>query len=140
DGTLLGWDVQHLKSIPPFETLPLRVTGVEFFPDSQSLLSINADGTVSLWNLPLLQESERLDALGHNVSRVLLSPDGSRLYAGVGHGAINVLDWPTRLVITNLFTAHDEWRGSGPGPGGPPGWGGPGSSTGPIALLNRGKI
>jgi YVTN family beta-propeller protein len=121
DGTLFGWDLQRPRQIEPFETFPIRVSSVEFFPDGQSMLSANADGTVSLWNVTSLQEAERLTALGTNVTRILLSPDGSRLYAANWGDGIKVLDWPTRLVITNISTASEPRRRPGPrgGPGGP---------------------
>jgi eukaryotic-like serine/threonine-protein kinase len=160
DGTIFGWDLEHLRSTDAFETLPRRVTSVEFLPDSQGMLSVNEeDGSVSLWTLDPLRESERLDGLGPNVTRIVLSPDGSRLYAGTHQGAIQVLDWATRLVITNLPGIPDRFRWRGPdgppggprggGPPGPPGAGGPPGGPpgrpgmrdrrGPIALVDGGR-
>jgi WD40 repeat protein/serine/threonine protein kinase len=133
DGTLFGWDLQALKPKAPFETVPGRITSVEFFPDSRAMLSANANGSVSLWNPDSLQEHEVIANLGTDVARILISPDGTRVYAGTRQGGLRVLDWATRLVITNL--AGGAGYGRRPGPGGPP----PGGSFGPVGLVDNGR-
>lgn len=133
DGTLFGWDLQAVKPKAPFETVPGRITSVEFFPDSRGMLSANANGSVSLWNPDSLEEHEVITNLGTDVARLLISPDGTRVYAGTRQGGLRVLDWATRLVITNL--AGGAGPGRRPGPGGPP----PGGSFGPVGLVDDGR-
>ena len=126
DGTILAWDLDNLQRKEPYETMP-AVSSVEFFPDSRGLLTVNADRSVSLWNAATLQRIEPVRALGNDVTRLLISPDGKRVYAGTGQGGIQVLDWATRLIITNLTAGPSSGRRP-MGPGGPLG---PGASGGP---------
>jgi WD40 repeat protein/serine/threonine protein kinase len=103
DGTLFGWDAERIKQKRQFETLPIPVGSVEFFSDSQGMLAVNRrDGTVNLWNTANLKEIEPVAVLGRGITRVLISPDRSRLFAGTRQGEIKVVDWATRLVITNV--------------------------------------
>jgi WD40 repeat protein/serine/threonine protein kinase len=136
DGTLFGWDVERTERKKSFETLPTRVSSIEFTADNQRMFSVNLDGTVSLWNSGTLQEIERIAALGTGITRLLVSADGSRLFAGTRDGEIKVLDWASRLVITNLAAASG--RGFGP-PGRGPGPPGRGSFAGPVALVDHGR-
>ena len=132
DGTIFGWDLQGVKRKEPFETLPVPVTGIAFFPGARGMLSINSDGTVSHWDPATLKELEQVGALGSGVTSLLLSPDGARLYAGTWQGGVRVLDWATRLVITNLAGSDRHGR--------PPGLGGrPGADVGPIGLVDNGR-
>ena len=131
DGTLFGWDAQQTERQKSFQTIPVPVAGIEFLPDSRSLLSVNSDGTVSLWDSKVLEEKERIAALGSDITRVVVSPDGGRLYAGTREGGIRVLDWDTRLVVTNLDAP--------PRRAGPPGPGWPGPSGGLVALVDGGR-
>lgn len=133
DGTLFGWDAERIEHKKPFDTLPIPIASIEFFPGGQAMLSVNGDGTVSLWDLGTLHESERISALGNRVTRLLVSTDGVRLYAGTQDGEIKVLDWATRLIITNL--AGFQGRGfpnTGRFPGG-------GSPSGPVGLADDGR-
>jgi len=101
------------------------------------MLSLNTDGTVSLWDAATFQETERITALGSEVARLIVSPDGARLYAGTRQGEIQVLDWTARLVITNL----PGFSGRG-FPGGPPGhasFGGRNFAFGPVGLIDNGR-
>ncbi|MBI4657711.1 MAG: serine/threonine protein kinase [Verrucomicrobia bacterium] len=142
DGTLFGWAGETTEGKKPFETLPIPVARIEFFPDGKRMMSVNSDGTVSLWESATLEEVERLSALGNEVTQVVVSPDGSRLYAATGGSEIKVLDWATRLVITNVGGVPGRRFPMGPGgrfgpgsppggPGGPRGRGGPGGPGGP---------
>lgn len=140
DGTLFGWDAEQIQRKKSFETLPTPVASVEFLPNSEGMLTVNAsDGSVSLWDWATLQEKERLSVLGHRVTRIITSPDGMRIYAGYQDGEIKVLDWPTRAVITNLPSPVVSGRGfpgrGFPGPGRFPGR----SASGPIALIESGR-
>jgi WD40 repeat protein len=102
DGTLFGWDPERGESKRTFATLPCLITHVDFFPDGHSFVSANTDGTVSAWDSTTLRERERISALGTENECILISPDGARLYATSRHGQITVLDWATRLIVTNL--------------------------------------
>ena len=102
DGTLFGWHPQEVKPRERFETLPVPIEAFDFLPDGQGMLSVNAAGTVSLWDLGTLEETETVAALGSDVHRLLISPDGTRVFAGTRSGELEVLDWATRLVVTNL--------------------------------------
>ena len=96
EGELLGWDLEHLEPRRRFETLPTTVADFCFLPTSREILTVNADGTVGLWNTDTLQQEESITALGSNVHELLVSPDGKLLVASTrGHG-LRVLDWTTR--------------------------------------------
>ncbi|MBI2947740.1 MAG: protein kinase [Verrucomicrobia bacterium] len=137
DGTLFGWAADSSVRKRPFETLPVSVASVEFFPGSQRMLSVNTNLTVSVWNLATLEEVERIAALGNDIVRVLVSPDGARVYASTFGGEVKVLDWATRLMMTNLGgPAGRSGRFGQGGPGGPPG--GPGGRRGPGGPGGRG--
>jgi WD40 repeat protein len=45
---------------------------------------------------------EVLRSLGPDVRRLLVSSDGTRVYAKTGKDSVKVLDWPTRQVIATL--------------------------------------
>lgn len=149
DGTLFGWDAERTERRKPFAILPNRVADIEFFPDGHAMLSINTNGTVSVWDPATLHERERIAELGSGVQHILVSPDGARLYAGARGGQIKVLDWGTRLVLTNLSANPGRSVGLGPGgrggvespggPGGPRGPGGPGGSSGLVGLVDNGR-
>lgn len=139
DGTLFGWDLQALKPKAPFETVPAGVISLEFFPGSKGMLSVNTDGSVSLWNPDLLEQHEVIGSLGTDVASILISPDGTRVYAGTRSGGLRVLDWATRLVITNLSGNIGHGRRPGPGPGPGPGGPQPGGFFGPIGLVDNGR-
>jgi len=134
DGTIFGWSTKTGARKKSFDTLTSPVRSVEFFPDSQRMLTVNSNRTVSAWNLTTLQEVEPVPALGDDISRVLVSPDGARVYAHTSGGGVKVLDWATRLMITNLGGGRGRWFGPG-GPGGP---GGRGSRSGMFALVDQG--
>ncbi|HVR36080.1 MAG TPA: hypothetical protein VMS21_09560, partial [Methylomirabilota bacterium] len=102
DGRLLGWDADNPGRNPPFTLLPVPVSGVEFFPDGQTFLTVDRDGFVTVWDSTTLRERERLPGAASPVNRVLVSNDGSRVFIGTRESGLQVLDWATRLVITNL--------------------------------------
>ncbi|MBI4664216.1 MAG: protein kinase [Verrucomicrobia bacterium] len=135
DGTLFGWDAQ--RAVEPkhsFRALPIPVAGIEFLPAQRGMLSVNADGTVSLWDPITLLESERIAALGDRVARLVVSPDGTRLYAGTDEGEIKVFDWAAHFVVTNW--RGTTWRGLPPRPG----FRGRDSAVGPVGQAEGGRI
>jgi WD40 repeat protein len=66
------------------------------------MLSVDPDGYVALWDSQTLQVTESLNTLGPGVEQLLISSDGTRVFAGTRRGEVIVLDWPTRQVITTL--------------------------------------
>jgi WD40 repeat protein len=108
DGTILGWDADDVEPKQRFETLPVAVRDLQFLPDGGQMLSVNADGTVTLWDARTLQATETISALGDDVTDLLIDPNGARLFAAVRGGTLKVLDWATRLVITDLKPGGDR--------------------------------
>src|SRR5205807_6748653 len=51
---------------------------VRFLPDSESFVSVNHDGSVSLWDARELTEIERISKLGSDNGSCVISPDGRR--------------------------------------------------------------
>ena len=102
DGTLFGWDLAEMKHQLPFETLPVPVISLDFLPGRAGILSVNADGTVTLWDQDTLQEEASLDALGDNIHRLLVSPDGRTVMASTWQGQLKVLDLTTRRMTREL--------------------------------------
>jgi WD40 repeat protein/serine/threonine protein kinase len=102
DGTLFGWDTERIVHTKQFETLPRPIRSMEFLEEGQALLSVNVDGTVSLWDGTTLQEKATLAALGSQVTQVLMSPDETSVVASTGQGELKILDWPTGQVIRNI--------------------------------------
>ncbi|MFO1498610.1 MAG: protein kinase [Verrucomicrobiota bacterium] len=133
DGSIFGWDLEQVEHRDAFAALAKPLNSIEFFPDSRTFLSANPDGSVSLWDATTLRETEQVPELT-NVGRLLISPDGLRVYAGTDSGAIQVLDWSTRLIVTNLATATAGAFRAGPGGRGPFR-----HHHGPLGLVNGGR-
>ena len=66
------------------------------------MLTVDAEGRVELRDSQSLQTVESLDMLGSKVKQLLVSSDGSRVFAETTRGEVKVLDWPTRQVIRTL--------------------------------------
>lgn len=99
DGTLFGWDTERIVHTKQFETLPRPIRSMEFLEEGQELLSVNVDGSVSLWDGTTLHEKATLAALGNQVTQLLMSPDETRVIASTRQGVLKVLDWTTGQVI-----------------------------------------
>lgn len=128
DGSLFGWDCQHLQTRSPFEVLPRHVSTIEFLPHSRQMISINQDQSLSVWNTATLHELEQLPLPRNRPERVVISPDGARVYFGGRDGRIAVFDWASRTVLTNLTLKVE-----------PNFWPGPGADDHLIALVDRGR-
>jgi WD40 repeat protein len=88
----------------------VRRFGFAFAPDSQSFITTDREGWLAVYDSRSLQVVEPLPALGSNNWGVALSPDGRLLAAGQASGQINICDWKTRAVITNVTTPF-RWFG-----------------------------
>jgi WD40 repeat protein len=98
----MGWDTKRVQRRNRFETLPIPVAQLVFLPDTGDMLSVDQDGYVTLWDSQTLQMEESLNTLGPGVEQLLISSDGTRVFAGTRGGEVIILDWPSRQVITTL--------------------------------------
>jgi len=110
DGTLFGWDLERIGHQTPFETLPISIRTLDFLAEGQGTLTVNTDGTVTLWDSATLAEAESLTALGSDIDQLLVSADETRIVASTGTGDLKILAWPTRQIIKE-GPGHPEWRG-----------------------------
>ncbi|HOC01264.1 MAG TPA: protein kinase [Verrucomicrobiota bacterium] len=104
DGTVRYWD-PNAKPTDAYAPLPgkIRPFGLAFLPDSKSFLVVTRpEGGVEQRDATTLQETERLSFLGTNHVTVDLSGDGRWLALGDTNGSIQVWDFPSRRLATNL--------------------------------------
>ncbi len=102
DGTVLAWNANQVPRLSRFDSLPVPVTQLAFMPESDSFLSVDTYGNSTLWDSETMQPIEVVTSLGQDVRKLLVSSDGSRVYATTLGGGIRLLDWPTRQVIATI--------------------------------------
>jgi WD40 repeat protein len=79
DGSILAWNAKHVERRNRFNTLPISVSQIAFVPNSRELFADDPDGNVTVW------DSEALQPLGveasprHEVKKLFVSPDGTRV-------------------------------------------------------------
>jgi WD40 repeat protein len=102
DGSVLCWNLDDPPNRRTYLELPVQVQQIVFFPTSNEMLSVGFDGRVRLWSMDRmdqLDKSEPIDGFGSSITRLVIAPDGSRVYASTRRGEILAMDWATRLLI-----------------------------------------
>jgi len=110
DGTLFGWDIDQIGHQTPFETLPITIRSLDFLSESQAILTVDTNDTVTVWDSATLEETETLHVLGSEINQLLVSADETRIVASTRKGDLKILDWATRQ-ITKEATWHPERAG-----------------------------
>jgi WD40 repeat protein len=104
-GEIRLWDVLRGEEMAAGRGHTNEVLTLAFSPDSQSLVSCGASGTITLWDLttrPLVGKPLGGDAGA--VNSVAFSPDGQMLAAGGADGAITLWDVATRQLVGDLLS------------------------------------
>ncbi len=104
DGSVCVWD-PTAQPTPPCRVVPEPIPywGLAFVPDSRTLLTVTSpEGAVVRWDAATLHPVERMSILGTNHTAIDVSPDGALLALGDGAGNIQLWDFRTRRVVTNL--------------------------------------
>ncbi|QDV38416.1 WD40 repeat domain-containing protein [Tautonia plasticadhaerens] len=84
-----------------------RVMDLRFSADGETLASIDSDGVVRVWTIPLARLDREFRARGRLAS-CALSPDGSRIALGGQDGSVSVYDVAGREEL-------ERWDAHGPG-------------------------
>lgn len=87
------------------------VNCVDISPNSQTLVSGSADGTIKIWNLNAGTEFHTLEAHSDTVNCVAIAPDGKTLASGSTDKSIKLWDLQTGKQIRKLgglFSAHSD--------------------------------
>ncbi|MCZ6785933.1 MAG: WD40 repeat domain-containing protein [Planctomycetota bacterium] len=95
DKTVTLWEVKSGKRIRTFEAHSGAVAGVAFHPSRPILASAGRDHTIKLWDLDTHKVVRTLRA--QSVNCFVFSPDGKRIVAGSGKGAVEF--WESGSVI-----------------------------------------
>ncbi len=107
EGSVRVWRINDPNRRPIHETLPTPVIrrALAFASDSQSLVTACQDGSIRRWSTQPLRELERLRLPGGHVHGLDLSTNGRWLAVAYASGAVQILDWRNRQVVTNLPAA-----------------------------------
>jgi len=84
--------------------------GFAFTLDSRNFITTDPEGTLGVWDMRTLQQTESLPMLGNNCWQVALSPDGHWLAVGDAAGKVHIWDWLVRRRVTSLDIPF-EWCG-----------------------------
>jgi WD40 repeat protein/energy-coupling factor transporter ATP-binding protein EcfA2 len=88
---------------------------VEFTADLKHLVSVNADGTVRLWNLTSGNERQRLEGFSNIVSAFVISPDGTTAaiqeYSPGSPAQLGLWNLETGTLIRSVGVFVDSFRG-----------------------------
>jgi WD40 repeat protein len=111
EGSIYLWDLTNPPRHLGYQVLPGRLSSrrVEFTPDSRSLLGIELDGGVALWDALTLRKTRRLWVNFTNQSGIALCPDASRVVQGDGSGRAHVWDVRSGLESTNFIAAPQRF-------------------------------
>ena len=106
DGSIYLWDLTKPSRPRGYQTLPshLREWAV-FTPDSQSILGVERDGGVALWDARTLKETRRLWGDSTNRNHLSLSPDAKWVVAAEAGGRLRVWDVNKGAASTNFVAA-----------------------------------
>ncbi len=100
------WDTNAARKVATLKTMTERaVTAVAFTPDGRSLITGDAAGQVTLWDVTDPEKTNEGVLLGRHraaVSALTLSADGRTLATGAGDGLIKLWDLAERRERTPL--------------------------------------
>jgi WD40 repeat protein len=112
--TVHTWDISTGREVRSFRGHGSELTGVDFSPDGQRLVSSSYDGTLKVWSLDSKPVVETLRGHSNWISSVTFSPDGREL-ASVNHHTpffTRIWDVASRQPLTNLTGLKDRTGGT----------------------------
>jgi WD40 repeat protein len=120
DKTIKLWDIQTGELLHNFAERGFfgfsnghsdRITGLQFTPDGQTLISSSSDGQIKLWEIPSCKPVTTLPEAGWGISAIALSRDGRILAGGSNDGSLHLWNLGTLAVISNLSSHQDQVSG-----------------------------
>jgi eukaryotic-like serine/threonine-protein kinase len=103
DGVVAFWSALRQPEEQQPRRLSMQGCRAAFAPDGRTL-AVPRDGTVQLYELPGLKQTESLPALGTNALAVAYSTDGALIASGSSNGWLRVWSGGERRLL-------GEWRG-----------------------------
>lgn len=120
DKTIKLWDVQTGELLHTFAERGFfgfnnghtdRITGLQFTPDGQTLISSSSDGQIKLWDISSRKLITTLPEAGWGISAIALSRDGKILAGGSHDGSLHLWQMETLEVITTLNHHQNQVSG-----------------------------
>jgi WD40 repeat protein len=107
DGSIYLWDVTKPSRHLGYEILSshLDSSSIVFTPDSRSILGVELNGGVAVWDSSTLKETRRLQGDLTNGSDTVISPDARWVMRGDADGRLRVWDARNGLESTNFVAA-----------------------------------
>jgi WD40 repeat protein len=109
DGSTCLWDVTKPSRHRGYQTPPSRLNpSAVFTPDSQSILAVEQDGGLALWDAPTLKETRRLWGASTNLIGADISPDAKWAVQILDKAHLHIWDVHRGLEITNIIEDQKE--------------------------------
>ena len=103
------WNVEDGSLIGTFEGPSGAVSSITMLPDGQRIITTNAEGGITTWNLETRREVARIreidlspDQHAEAITSVSVSPDGTRLATGSVDWSVKIWDWQQGKVERTL--------------------------------------
>ncbi|MBL9126192.1 MAG: hypothetical protein JNL97_01035, partial [Verrucomicrobiales bacterium] len=109
DGSLLVWDAKDPTERPAYRVLTGAVKQVAFLAQDDGMLTLDRIGRLHHWDSRLKEAAP--PEIGEGVEAVEIDRSRNRVVLALRGGGLRVVDWATRLVVTNLVLP----RGTRPG-------------------------
>ncbi len=104
DGSLLAWDLRNLEKREPYTSLPGKTRCFAFLGESEGILTVDHSGALHWWDATL-HEREHVEGLDGALDAVQVDRTTGRVILGSRQGGIRVIDWATRVTVTNIVAS-----------------------------------
>lgn len=113
DGKLKFWELDTEEESPPYDwdLSPLRISALEYIPNSRSLAVGDTDHRVGFWNRDTMKKSVDLAPRNAPIRSLRVSPDGTMLAVLAGHELTlwRLKEWELAVTIPiNEYILGDE--------------------------------
>lgn len=105
-GQIILRDGKSLRILGYLTSHTGAVFGLDFSPDSKSLLSCSIDGTVRMWNVASLSEQQVFSGFADWIESVRFAPDGNGFCARTSSGS--VLVWGAPQADDTVLSEHSS--------------------------------
>jgi len=106
DCTVRLWNVNTGKLLRTFRE-KRAVTGIQFMPDGDRLVTASSDNTLKIWNLATGECLQVLEGHSQDVLAFAIAPQGRLIVSGGGDNTVRLWDLETQQV--KILTGHLDW-------------------------------
>ena len=107
DGSISAWSLEDLTLIKNIPLCKEKIRAIDINATESLMAVACGDGTIRIFNLQTLEETQKLDAHQGSTYSVKFHPNGKFLLSGAKDAMLNIYDIPKSCALIKSIPAHN---------------------------------